>query len=130
VMLEAIMFGHKEIIRLVELQEEIVKAGGQEKSEVKLFELDEELSKKIEAEASESLIAAIQVKEKHAREDAISKVKEDVLASYENEEDADILKQVKSVLDKMVKAEVRRLITKEKVRPDGRKIDEIRPLSS
>ncbi|CDO02187.1 polyribonucleotide nucleotidyltransferase [Oceanobacillus picturae] len=130
VMLEAIMFGHKEIIRLVEFQEEIVKAVGQEKSEVKLFELDEELSKKIEAEASESLIAAIQVKEKHAREDAISKVKEDVLASYENEEDADILKQVKSVLDKMVKAEVRRLITKEKVRPDGRKIDEIRPLSS
>lgn len=130
VMLEAIMFGHKEIIRLVEFQEEIVKAVGQEKSEVKLFELDEELSRKIEAEASESLIAAIQVKEKHAREDAISKVKEDVLASYENEEDADILKQVKSVLDKMVKAEVRRLITKEKVRPDGRKIDEIRPLSS
>lgn len=130
VMLEAIMFGHKEIIRLVEFQEEIVKAVGQEKSEVKLFELDEELSKKIEKEASESLIAAIQVKEKHAREDAISKVKEDVLASYENEEDADILKQVKSVLDKMVKAEVRRLITKEKVRPDGRKIDEIRPLSS
>ncbi|AVQ99090.1 polyribonucleotide nucleotidyltransferase [Oceanobacillus iheyensis] len=130
VMLEAIMFGHKEIIRLVEFQEEIVKAVGQEKSEVKLFELDEELSKKIEKEASESLIAAIQVKEKHAREEAISKVKEDVLASYENEEDADILKQVKSVLDKMVKAEVRRLITKEKVRPDGRKIDEIRPLSS
>ncbi len=130
VMLEAIMFGHKEIIRLVEFQEEIVKAVGREKSEVKLFELDEELSKKIEAQASESLIAAIQVKEKHAREDAISKVKEDVLASYENEEDADILKQVKSVLDKMVKAEVRRLITKEKVRPDGRKIDEIRPLSS
>ncbi|MFD1171875.1 polyribonucleotide nucleotidyltransferase [Oceanobacillus picturae] len=130
VMLEAIMFGHKEIIRLVEFQEEIVKAVGREKSEVKLFELDEELSKKIEAQASESLIAAIQVKEKHAREDAISKVKEDVLASYENEEDADILKQVKSVLDKTVKAEVRRLITKEKVRPDGRKIDEIRPLSS
>ncbi|WP_404459285.1 polyribonucleotide nucleotidyltransferase [Oceanobacillus kapialis] len=130
VMLEAIMFGHKEIIRLVEFQEEIVKAVGQEKSEVKLFELEEELTKKVEEQASEDLIAAIQVKEKHAREDAISKVKEDILASYEDEDDADILKQVKSILDKMVKAEVRRLITKEKVRPDGRKIDEIRPLSS
>ncbi|WP_042223729.1 polyribonucleotide nucleotidyltransferase [Oceanobacillus manasiensis] len=130
VMLEAIMFGHKEIIRLVEFQEEIVKAVGQEKSAVKLFDLDEEIKKKVEAEAAEDLIAAIQVKEKHAREDAISKVKEEVLASYEDEEDADILKQVKSVLDKMVKDEVRRLITKEKVRPDGRKIDEIRQLSS
>ncbi|MFD2628432.1 polyribonucleotide nucleotidyltransferase [Oceanobacillus kapialis] len=130
VMLEAIMFGHKEIIRLVEFQEEIVKAVGQEKSEVKLFELEEELTKQVEEQASEDLIAAIQVKEKHAREEAISKVKEDILASYEDEEDADILKQVKSILDKMVKAEVRRLITKEKVRPDGRKIDEIRPLSS
>lgn len=130
VMLEAIMFGHKEIIRLVEFQEEIVKAVGQEKSEVKLFELEEELTKQVEEQASEDLIAAIQVKEKHAREEAISKVKEDILASYEDEDDADILKQVKSILDKMVKAEVRRLITKEKVRPDGRKIDEIRPLSS
>src|SRR5699024_691680 len=54
----------------------------------------------------------------------------EVLAKYEDDEDPEIAKQVETVLDQMVKEEVRRLITKEKVRPDGRKIDEIRPLSS
>ncbi|OZU90274.1 polyribonucleotide nucleotidyltransferase [Virgibacillus indicus] len=129
VMLEAIMFGHEEIKRLVEFQEEIVKAAGLEKSPVTLFDVEEELSQKIEAEAKDELIAAIQVKEKHAREDAISQVKDQVLKTYE-EEEPEVIKQVKSKLDKMVKEEVRRLITKEKIRPDGRKPDEIRPLSS
>ncbi|AIF43716.1 polyribonucleotide nucleotidyltransferase [Virgibacillus sp. SK37] len=129
VMLEAIMFGHKEIIRLVEFQEEIVRAVGLEKSEVTLFELDEELTAKIEADAKDKLVSAIQVKEKHAREEAISDVKKEVVENYEEAEEG-VIKQVKSILDKMVKEEVRRLITKEKIRPDGRKIDEIRPLSS
>ncbi|WP_188454345.1 polyribonucleotide nucleotidyltransferase [Virgibacillus oceani] len=130
VMLEAIMFGHQEIARLVAFQEEIVSAIGVTKSEVTLFELDQDLSSKVEAQAKEKLLAAIQVKEKHAREDAISEVKAEIIALYEDQEDDDAIKQVKSILDKMVKEEVRRLITKEKVRPDGRKIDEIRPLSS
>jgi len=131
VMLEAIMFGHKEIIRLVEFQEKIVEAAGIAKSEVTLFELDEELSAKVEAEAKDQLVAAIQVKEKHAREEAIDKVKEETIASYEEQEaEPEVISQVKNTLEKMVKSEVRRLITKDKVRPDGRKIDEIRPLSS
>ncbi|WP_010649240.1 polyribonucleotide nucleotidyltransferase [Oceanobacillus massiliensis] len=129
VMLEAIMFGHDEIKRLVAFQEEIVKAAGVEKSEVTLFELDAELFAKVEAEAKDKLTEAIQVQEKHAREDAIASVKDEVLEAYA-EEEADVIKQVKSILDKMVKTEVRRLITKEKIRPDGRKPDEIRPLSS
>ncbi|WP_340001983.1 polyribonucleotide nucleotidyltransferase [Oceanobacillus sp. FSL K6-0127] len=129
VMLEAIMFGHEEIKRLVAFQEQIVKAAGVEKSEITLFELDEALQAKIEADAKDKLIAAIQVQEKHAREDAINEVKQEVLAAYEEAEPEEI-KQVKNILDKMVKEEVRRLITKEKVRPDGRKPDEIRPLSS
>ncbi|WP_047981225.1 polyribonucleotide nucleotidyltransferase [Ornithinibacillus contaminans] len=129
IMLEAIMFGHEAIKRLVAFQEEIVQAIGQEKSEFVLFELDAALKTKVEAEAKDQLLAAIQVKEKHAREEAISEVKTAVLASYE-EEEAETVSQVSSILDKMVKEEVRRLITKEKIRPDGRKIDEIRPLSS
>ncbi|MEN2766401.1 polyribonucleotide nucleotidyltransferase [Ornithinibacillus xuwenensis] len=129
VMLEAIMFGHEEIKRLVAFQEEIVQAIGQEKSEVVLFELDQDIKEKVEAEAKEQLLEAIQVKEKHARESAISEVKSQVLAKYE-EEESEHISQVRSILDKMVKEEVRRLITKEKIRPDGRKIDEIRPLSS
>lgn len=129
VMLDAIMFGHEEIIRLVEFQEEIIKAVGVEKSSVSLFQLDEALAAKVEAEAKGKLVEAIQVFDKQAREEAISNVKDDVLAAYEEAEE-EIVKQVKNILDKMVKDEVRRLITDEKVRPDGRKIDEIRPLAS
>ncbi|WLV25806.1 polyribonucleotide nucleotidyltransferase [Aciduricibacillus chroicocephali] len=129
VMLEAIMFGHEEIARLVAFQEEIVEAVGVTKREVALFELDEDLRTSIEASAKEKLVQAIQVKEKHAREDAISEVKNEVLATYEDA-DEQIIKQVKSILDKIVKEEVRRLITEEKVRPDGRSPEEIRPLSS
>ncbi len=130
IMLEAIMFGHEEVKRLVAFQEEIIKEVGREKFEVDLFQVDEELATDVETEAKDRLIQAIQVEEKHAREDAINEVKEEVLAKYEDDEDPEIAKQVETVLDQMVKEEVRRLITKEKVRPDGRKIDEIRPLSS
>ncbi|MFD1066271.1 polyribonucleotide nucleotidyltransferase [Oceanobacillus locisalsi] len=131
VMLEAIMFGHEEIKRLVAFQEEIVQAFGKEKFEVETAEAEETLVEKIEAEAKEKLVEAIQVVEKHARDEAIDKVKQEIVDKYEEEEaEEETIKQVKSVLDSLVKEEVRRLITKEKVRPDGRKVDEIRPLSS
>ncbi|MCY8545740.1 polyribonucleotide nucleotidyltransferase [Bacillus vallismortis] len=130
-MLEAIMFGHDEIKRLIAFQEEIVAAVGKEKSEIALYEIDEELSEKVKALAEEDLLKAIQVHEKHAREDAINEVKNTVVAKFEDEEhDEDTIKQVKQILSKMVKNEVRRLITEEKVRPDGRGVDQIRPLSS
>lgn len=130
VMLEAIMFGHEEIKRLVAFQEEIISQLNVEKSEVELFELDEALVEKTEEEAKEKLIAAIQVKEKLEREDAIESVKNEILSQYDEETEADTIKQVASILDNMVKEEVRRLITKDKIRPDGRRPDEIRPLSS
>ncbi|MEN1966829.1 polyribonucleotide nucleotidyltransferase [Lentibacillus sp. N15] len=130
VMLEAIMFGHEEIKRLVQFQEEIVQACGMEKTEVTLFQADESLAEQVAAQAKDKLNAAIQVQEKLAREQAIDQAKAEITALYEEDDDDERLKQVKSILDKMVKEEVRRLITKEKIRPDGRKIDEIRPLSS
>ncbi|AZV47709.1 polyribonucleotide nucleotidyltransferase [Bacillus halotolerans] len=130
-MLEAIMFGHDEIKRLIAFQEEIVAAVGKEKSEIKLYEIDEELSEKVKALAEQDLLKAIQVHEKHAREDAINEVKNTVVAKYEDDEhDEETIKQVKQILSKLVKNEVRRLITEEKVRPDGRGVDQIRPLSS
>ncbi|SHN16766.1 polyribonucleotide nucleotidyltransferase [Gracilibacillus kekensis] len=131
IMLEAIMFGHEEIKRLIAFQEEIIQAVQVEKMEIKLFELDQDVVTEVENATKEDLVKAIQVFEKSAREEAINQVKKDVMDKYEEAEaDADKLKQVANVLDKIVKEEVRRLITKEKVRPDGRKIDEIRPLSS
>ncbi|PAD70756.1 polyribonucleotide nucleotidyltransferase [Bacillus sp. 7586-K] len=131
IMLEAIMFGHEEIKRLIAFQEEVAAAVGKEKIEVELFQLDADLEKEIRERAEKDLLKAIQVQEKHAREEAITEVKNAVLAHYEEiEADDETLKQVNQILSKIVKAEVRRLITEEKIRPDGRKVDEIRPLSS
>ncbi|MED4070185.1 polyribonucleotide nucleotidyltransferase [Priestia endophytica] len=131
IMLEAIMFGHEHIKTLVAFQEEIVAAVGKEKMEVKLHTLDEELEEEVRGLAEADLIPAIQVQEKHAREEAITAVKNSVIEKFEEKEtDESTISQVKEILSKMVKTEVRRLITEEKVRPDGRNVDEIRPLSS
>ena len=131
VMLEAIMFGHDEIKRLIAFQQEIVAQVAKEKRNIVLFELDKELEAEVRGFCEQDMISAIQVQEKHAREDAIKEVKNSVVARYEEQEaDADKLKMVKQILDKIVKGEVRRLITEDKVRPDGRNLEEIRPLSS
>ncbi len=131
VMLEAIMFGHDEIKKLIEFQEKIVSEIGKEKVEVVLYELDKDIEAEVRTLCETEMLDAIRVQEKHAREAAIREVKNSVLEKYETEEaDEDKLKQVKQILDKLVKNEVRRLITEDKVRPDGRGLEEIRPLSS
>lgn len=131
IMLEAILFAHEEIKRLVAFQEEIVQAAGKEKMEVSLFNLDEELSAELNKTAKDRLVTAIQTHEKLQREESIEAVKKDVVATYEaNDADEDTIKKVKDILDQIVKDEVRRLISVEKIRPDGRTPDEIRPLAS
>lgn len=131
IVLEAILFGHEQIKQLIEFQEQIVAAVGKEKTEIQLFELDATLYEAIEKEIGAELVQAIQTEEKLAREQNIQDVKTAIIEKYEAEEaDEDTMKQVKAILEDMVKEEVRRLITEDKVRPDGRALDEIRPLSS
>lgn len=131
VILDAIMFGHEEIKRLIAFQEEIIAQCGQEKMEFTPVEIDPELEAEVREMCEDDMIEAIQVPEKLAREAAIDEVKERVIAKYEEEQaEEDVIKQVKQILENILKEEVRRLITVEKVRPDGRKADEIRPLSS
>ncbi|UQZ73494.1 polyribonucleotide nucleotidyltransferase [Niallia circulans] len=131
VMLEAIMFGHDEIKRLIAFQEKIAAEIGKEKMEVVLYELNKDIEADVRALCESEMLDAIRVQEKHAREAAIKEVKDSVIAKYEAEEaEEEDLKQVKAILDKLVKNEVRRLITEDKVRPDGRGLEEIRPLSS
>ncbi|AMQ20187.1 polyribonucleotide nucleotidyltransferase [Geobacillus thermocatenulatus] len=131
VILEAIMFGHEEVKRLIAFQEEIAAQVGKEKMEVVLYEPDPALEAEIRQLAEADIKRAVQVPEKLARDAAIEDVKAGVIAKYEAEEaDEEKLKQVQEILHKLVKEEVRRLITVEKIRPDGRKVDEIRPLSS
>ncbi|WP_088105136.1 polyribonucleotide nucleotidyltransferase [Halalkalibacter urbisdiaboli] len=129
VMLEAIMFGHEEIKRMIAFQEDVAKAVGKEKKEVSLKQVDADLEAEIRGLAEADLKAAVQVQEKHARQEAIDQIKENIVSQYEEREDIS-LGDVKETLQKIVKEEVRRLITIEKVRPDGRAIDEIRQLSS
>lgn len=131
VMLEAIMFGHEQIKKLIAFQEEIVAAVGKEKVEVELYTVDADLERQVREVAEGDMNRAVQVQEKHARENAIKEVKSAVAAKFEEQDvEEEVLNQVNEILSKLVKSEVRRLITEEKVRPDGRSIDEIRPLSS
>ncbi|HLQ95287.1 MAG TPA: polyribonucleotide nucleotidyltransferase [Pseudogracilibacillus sp.] len=128
VMLEAIMFAHDEIARLTAFQEEIMEAVHTEKMDIEVFQIDETIKANVESQAKDKLMEAIQVTEKHDREVAIDAVKDEVLALYEEDEEA--IPHVKETLEEIVKAEVRRLITEDKKRPDGRGLSEIRPLSS
>ncbi|MGG0643703.1 polyribonucleotide nucleotidyltransferase [Sporosarcina gallistercoris] len=131
IMLEAIIFGHEEIKKLIAFQEKIIAEVGKDKMEIELFELDQDLVATIKESCNSDLVQAIQTEEKHAREEAITAVKNEVISRYEESEADDAtMKQVRNVLEKLVKDEVRRLITDEKIRPDGRGLEEIRPLSS
>ena len=134
-MLGALLFGHEEIKKLVAFQEEIVREVGKEKMEVTLLSFDPAIEAQVKDLFSQAMVHAIQTEEKLAREANIEKVKETAIEHFEavleeNDEKAGLLKQVSQLVDNLEKDEVRRLITEEKVRPDGRKIDEIRPLSS
>ena len=129
VILEAIMFGHEEIKKLIAFQEQIAAEVGKEKTEIQLYELDAELTVTLKEAVEAELNAAVQINEKQARNEAIDDVKARAMAAYEESDDA-VKKQAGQILDKMVKDEVRRLITDEKIRPDGRGPSEIRPLSS
>ena len=135
IMLQALLKGHEAIQELVDFQNYIVAAVGKEKAEVELLQVDADLKAEIETAYYDQLAKAVQVEEKLAREAATQTVKEEVLASYQErfaeDDDKDtILRDVAEILEQMEHAEVRRLITEDKVRPDGRRVDEIRPLDA
>lgn len=135
IMLQALLKGHEAIQELVDFQNYIVAAVGKEKAEVELLQVDADLKAEIETAYYGQLAKAVQVEEKLAREAATQAVKEEVLASYQErfaeDDDKDtILRDVAEILEQMEHAEVRRLITEDKVRPDGRRVDEIRPLDA
>ncbi|MFC4617390.1 polyribonucleotide nucleotidyltransferase [Camelliibacillus cellulosilyticus] len=131
IMLDAILFGHEMIKKLIAFQEEITAKVGKEKMSVDLFKADEALEARIREEATDKLHEAILTKDKQAREEAIAAVKEAIIAPYkEDEAYIDQIAEIEDVLHKIVKEEVRRSIVVDGIRPDGRGIDEIRPLSS
>ena len=135
-MLEAMMFGHEFIKKLCEFQEEIAKAVGKEKMEVVLYAHDETLLKNVKDFAEARLVEAVRIKEKLVRYGTIDEIEAETVANFEAMEYANdatknkTLKQVKEICHEIVATEVRRLISVDKIRPDGRGISELRPLNS
>ncbi|WP_379151459.1 polyribonucleotide nucleotidyltransferase [Paenibacillus sp. sgz5001063] len=130
VMLEAIMFGHDEVRKIVAVIEELVAVAGKEKMAVKLHAVNAEVNAEVRAYAQIRLVEAVKIAEKHARQDAIDLINNETVQYFAEKyiETPELLKDVKEVLHDIVKDEVRRLITHDKIRPDGRKLDEIRPI--
>ncbi|MCG7340598.1 polyribonucleotide nucleotidyltransferase [Staphylococcus auricularis] len=133
-MLDAIFFGHDEIKRLVQFQEEIVEHIQPEKQEFIPPEQDEALIDQVtKSTESKGLKEAVLTFDKQQRDENLDALKEVVAEEFVDEEDPDneeLIAEVYNILNDLVKEEVRRLIADEKIRPDGRKTDEIRPLDS
>lgn len=136
VMLKAIEFGQEAIKELCEFEEKIIKKIGAEKITVDLAEIDKDLTKIVKDYASENMRAALTENElKSERDTAVEKVKTEAIGYFssiysENENLADILKDVQTILNELEAEIVRDLIVLEHIRPDGRALDEIRPLSA
>ena len=133
-MLEALMFGHEHIKELCAIQEDIINEVGKEKITVELASLNPEIVKEVESDIKNDMVMAIQIKDKLEKYAKIDELKERAITNYtekhaESETLESELKQVKKIADNIEGTEVRRLITDEKVRPDGRGMTEIRELS-
>ena len=136
-MLDALMFGHEAVKELVKFEEKIVKEVGQEKMEYETLEITDELKDEIYSLAKEPLDKAMRIKDKLEKYAAIDKVKEDVVAKFEYEnEDLDkdelneLITKVKLCLSEVEYEVFRKIVVKEKKRADGRKMTEIRPIST
>lgn len=135
-MLAALMFGHEQIKKLCAFQEEIVAACGKEKREIELYAVDETIDNEVRANFEAQIRAAVSIKEKLERYGKIDDLTDEAAQmiankEYESEKDQNnAVKQAREICRSIEADEVRRLIIEDKVRPDGRQIDEIRPLNS
>lgn len=135
-MLAALMFGHEQIKKLCAFQEEIVAACGKEKREIELYAVDETINSEVRANFEAQIRAAVSIKEKLERYGKIDDLTDEAAQmiankEYESEKDQNnAVKQAREICRGIEADEVRRLIIEDKVRPDDRQIDEIRPLNS
>lgn len=133
VMLDALMFAHENIKVLCEFEQKIIDEIGVPKIELEKAEIDPELEAAVKEYATKDMLAAIQIKDKLEKYAKIDEVKENTVEhfkeAYADTEELDKkIAQVNKVLVNIEAGEVRRLITDEHIRPDGRKMDEIRSL--
>lgn len=136
IMLDALMFGHEHIKKLCAFEEEVIAKCAKEKMEVKLYEINPEIKAYVDANAKEDLKTAVSIKQKLERYGKIDEIELSVAEHFEgleytSEKEKDkAVKQSQEYCTEIVAEEVRRLISVEKIRPDGRAVNEIRPLNS
>ena len=133
VMLDALMFAHENIKVLCEFEQKIIDEVGVEKIELEKAEIDPELESAVKEYATKDMLEAIQIKDKLEKYAKIDEVKEKTIEHFkevyaDTEEIDKKIANVSKILVSIEAGEVRRLITDEHIRPDGRKMDEIRPL--
>ena len=128
VVLDAILFGHAEIRRLVAFQNDIRSACGKEKIVPAIFAVSEELESKVRAYAQDRLDTATRNSDKLMRDADIAAIKAETVEHF-IEEYPEAAKEISQILYKIEKGIVRHMITHEKIRPDGRALDEVRPVS-
>ncbi|KRN88916.1 polyribonucleotide nucleotidyltransferase [Ligilactobacillus ceti] len=137
--LAGLMAGHAEVQRLCAFQSEIIKEIGKEKMIPEILTVSQELKAEINEKIAAEMRAAILTEEKLAREENIANLKAEYVEAYTNkfteaeltaDEINEKITEVKAILEDLEKQIVRELITVDKIRPDGRKVDEIRPLDA
>lgn len=137
-MLEALMFGHEAIKKLIAFEEEVIKAIGLEKMEYEKLEITDELRSEVDSIVRDRLDKALRIKDKLEKYSAIDNLEEEVIEKYKSEnEDTMKPEELKELLTKValifhgIEYELfRNIVVKEKTRADGRRMDEIRPLST
>lgn len=133
VMLDAIMFGHEEIKRLIEVQEGMRRAVGKPKAEVPLETVDPDVAEWMANQDRQALREAILSADKAGRQDALKELREKLFEQFQTERGeeaaAELASDFKSAFDDVVKDQVRRMVLEEGLRSDGRRPDEIRPIS-
>ncbi len=131
--LEAILFGHEEIKKLIAFQEEIKKEIGKPSIEVELFETDPQVIEMVKEFATQKITSALKTAEKLEREALVEQVKEETHQYFKEKLGEDEYKEkvrdLNEALDIIEKDEVRRMIAEDHIRVDGRGLDEIRPIS-
>ena len=135
-MLDALMFGHEKVKELCAMEEQIIAKVGKEKMEVVLYEIDDRVKEYVNENGKKRLEEAVSIHDKlesYAAQENITNEMKEHFANDEtlSEKEADkLVKQVGEYCEQTIANEVRRLISDEKIRPDGRALDEIRPLDS
>ena len=130
VMLDALWYGHEQIQPIIAMQEELMQSVGKKKRNVEAPETDTELKNKIEAVAPERLRKALSIKDKQERYESLDTLHDEMsIEILGDEPESDTVKEFSQIFSDIKKEEMRSRLINENIRIDGRKPEEIRPIT-